>query len=361
MNRILVISNAYPSNKNDTYGVFIKYSCEQLESNGFNINLCVIKGRASNIFIKTYKYLKFYIFSVLKILFIKYDFIYVHHFTHSLVPIKLLNKKINCPIIINAHGYDVIPISKFGNFLSIWLSQQIKKCELCIVPSEFFMRKVMEKYKIDKKNIFISPSGGINTNIFNPLTRDLINLNNYYDLGFISRIDYGKGWEIFLKVLYKIVNETDRNIKAVVVGDGKQKNIFFEKVHNLNLRNNITYFEAINHQEIADIYRKCKVIIFPTNLEESLGLVGLEAMSSGCILIASRIGAIGEYLINEENGFSCEPNEVEDFINATNRALKMNGNQYSKIIKNGINTGKNYDSKLVGIRLSNKIRSILIE
>lgn len=49
------------------------------------------------------------------------------------------------------------------------------------------------------------------------------------------------------------------------------------------------------------------VFVFPTKLEESLGLVGLEAMACGVPVIASRIGGLTDYIQEGVNGCFFEP------------------------------------------------------
>lgn len=45
------------------------------------------------------------------------------------------------------------------------------------------------------------------------------------------------------------------------------------------------------------------LFVFPTQLEESLGLVGLEAMACGVPVIGSCIGGLTDYIEEGTNGF----------------------------------------------------------
>lgn len=52
--KILVIANLYPSEKDPTYGTFVKNFTDALSSkDGVSIKLCVIRGRTNNPIKKT--------------------------------------------------------------------------------------------------------------------------------------------------------------------------------------------------------------------------------------------------------------------------------------------------------------------
>lgn len=61
---------------------------------------------------------------------------------------------------------------------------------------------------------------------------------------------------------------------------------------------------------IAESYVAADVVACPSEKDEALGLINLEAMACGIPVVASRIGGIPEAVVNEETGFL-----VSDFCN----------------------------------------------
>ncbi len=67
--------------------------------------------------------------------------------------------------------------------------------------------------------------------------------------------------------------------------------------------------------DVAQFYRKASVFCLPTN-EEPFGIVLLEAMAHKLPVVATDIGAIPDFILNEENGYRVKPNNVEQLTNA---------------------------------------------
>ena len=91
--------------------------------------------------------------------------------------------------------------------------------------------------------------------------------------------------------------------------------------------------------------------MFPTALNESLGLVGLEAMSCGLPVIASNIGAPSAYINEGVNGFLFETNNAESL---TKRIIEYNSLSVTSKLslrENAISTSILYDSEKVSANL----------
>ena len=71
--KILLISNMYPSEKDKTYGTFVKMFKESIEHNTNDIvfDCCFIRGRSNSFIVKVYKYIFFFFFPFYKSLFLR--------------------------------------------------------------------------------------------------------------------------------------------------------------------------------------------------------------------------------------------------------------------------------------------------
>jgi glycosyltransferase involved in cell wall biosynthesis len=74
------------------------------------------------------------------------------------------------------------------------------------------------------------------------------------------------------------------------------------------------------------------------------GIVNIEAMASGMIVIASNHVGPKEIIENGKNGFLVEEKDVEQFKNILNQ-LYNNPNIMNKISKNAVEYAKNFDIK----------------
>ena len=92
--KILVISNLYPSKRAPFHGSFVKNFVDSL--NVYNqqpVTICVLKGRIDGYgILKILAYLFFYGKIFYRLLFFKYDLIYVHLITHASIPIRIVSE-----------------------------------------------------------------------------------------------------------------------------------------------------------------------------------------------------------------------------------------------------------------------------
>jgi glycosyltransferase involved in cell wall biosynthesis len=72
---------------------------------------------------------------------------------------------------------------------------------------------------------------------------------------------------------------------------------------------------------MPDIYRAADVLLFPTAWREPFGLVPLEAMATGCLVIATGLGGSGEFLRDEENAILIGVNDDRAAVRAVERLL----------------------------------------
>jgi len=362
--KILLITNMYPTEEKPSFGIFVKNIADFLK-NQKNIRLQTVSPKGKN---KIIKYINFYIESFKAIKSNSWDVIYVHYYTHSVFPVfihKLINKNNKYKLLVHIHGGDLIPENIISRILIkiMYLFQSV--VDYFIVPSNYSANVLKEKYKIPKKKIFIYPSGGVDTNLFRPIDkyecrRKLGIKENEFIIGFVSRLDKGKGWDIFLDALSMLSKEKIK-FKSIVVGDGKEKLLFLNKLSNLNLQNKVVYLGVKPHYELPIIYNSMDLFVFPTLLKESLGLVGLEAMACGVPVIGSRIGGLKDYIEEGKNGFFFKPGDSKDLYRKISQFYNLPQEIKRKIRNNALSTAKNFSSEKVNKELLNFILEVCLQ
>lgn len=329
--KILLISNMYPSEKYPHYGVFVENTVNVLKSAGFKLHIISIK-KVDNKLNKLFKYILFYTKSILYILFGNYEIIYAHYASHTAFPVLIGNFFKRKKVIVNVHGNDVIPeTGEDIKYLKL-TSKLLTRSDGIICPSEYFKMYLIKNYNIDPLKLVVYPSGGVNTKLFakmsKSLAREKIGVDLNYDyIGYISRIEKNKGWDIFLKACKEIIN-TYKNIKIIVVGDGSQIDEYNRLVDELNIRNYIIKYELLSQEKIMYVYNALNVFVFPSNRKsESLGLVGLEAMACQALVVVSDKYGPSSYSIDLENSFIFESGNEKSLYKSISKALDYKGEE----------------------------------
>jgi len=355
--KLLLIANMYPTTEYPTYGVFVKNFKENLEKLTVKYQTVFIYGKSKNVYDKIIKYLKYVISVVIAVRKNNYELIYVHYINHSLLPFLFIKNICKKPLIINAHGSDVITSTKIGNIIQKLVYPIIKKANLVVVPSSYYKQVIIEKYKISEEYVFISPSAGINIQVFKQL--NIKKSYNCFTIGYISRIDHGKGWNVLLESIY-ILKSKNKIFKVMIIGGGSQEKVLDRKIKSLKLQEYIEYLGPIKQEKLPLYINQMDVFVFPTiRKAESLGLVGLEAMACGVPIIGSNIGGLKDYIKDGINGKLFEPGNANELSEKISYFMDMNENDINKYKNTAIETAKLYESETISISMKNKIQEII--
>ena len=348
--RILVVSNMYPTKKNPSYGIFVKNVTDRLSINN-RVDKAVM-GKHNNPITKLMAYIKLYVSTVFKMTVNNYDYIYVHFISHSSRGVIFGSHFVkDTKIIFNAHGNDVVADREIDKKNVERSKKYLKYAYKVIVPSEYFKDIINKEYKIKERDIIVYPSGGIDLDFFKKLDKkevkkelDLDSKTKY--IGYISRIDKDKGYDTFVEAINILSKDKKFNkYKYIIVGDGEEKNKLLKMIKNYNLEDVIIYKNKVNREDLPKLYNSLDMFIFPTRRRsESLGLVGLEAMACGCIVITTNVYGPSSYIKNKKNGYTFKYDSYEDLVEVIKKVSTTSEEDINKIRSGAQKTASLYDS-----------------
>ena len=346
---LFLISNMYPSHSNIRYGIFVKNFVISLEDS-FEIKKTVLAKKEG--FNKLLGYIGFYL-RIVKTLFKakKEDLVYVHYPLHVAPILYFFNRK----YILNFHGSDLIFDNTLKKFFSYFLKKLIKKSAI-VLPSNYYKDFFLTHFEKEKEKLFVYPSGGINRKVFQPL--DITPNPKEFVIGFVSNLIEKKGWKVLLDAIEILLKENSiPNISLRLVGDGPDKNEIKNRLEKLNI--SYTLKSNLTQPELAKEYSLFDVFVFPTyRIDESLGLVGLEAMSCGIPVIASDIGGPKGYIKNNINGFLFKVKDVKDLSIKIEEFYNLDNVTKSKLKQNALTTANEYESNKVKLKLIRFLKDI---
>lgn len=139
--------------------------------------------------------------------------------------------------------------------------------------------------------------------------------------------------------------------ELTVIGDGKERKSL-EKIDK-----NVIFTGRLPHDEVLAKMRDSDIFVLPS-INETFGMVYLEAMASGCITVCTKGDGIDGIIKNGENGFLVAPNSnnVKDtLLNIKN----LSEEELKSLHTNSFNTIKEYTSSLCANRYLQQILKIL--
>jgi glycosyltransferase involved in cell wall biosynthesis len=82
----------------------------------------------------------------------------------------------------------------------------------------------------------------------------------------------------------------------VIVGSGPELEPLRKKAHVLNLAGRVSFPGWLTGDALSDAYARAAVVVVPSRWPEPFGIVGLEAMAHGRVVVAFNVGGIPEWL-----------------------------------------------------------------
>jgi glycogen synthase len=140
---------------------------------------------------------------------------------------------------------------------------------------------------------------------------------------FAGRLIPRKGIEVLTEAMPLVVKECP-DVKLAVAGADAQSNDGKTNSQMLRERIGPDHFEYLGQlppDQIKQWFRKSAILIMPS-LDEAFPMSALEAMASGCALIASAVGGVKELIRHEEDGLLVNPGNAQMLAAAIVRLLK---------------------------------------
>ena len=340
-----------PSAKFPYRGIFVRRVERDLRNSG-NIVDTVIMKESGN---KLISYCVWWSLCIFKILFSghKYHVLYAHFVKYSIIPFLFLPRKVLKKTVFNFHGTDLYA----GRFLTALMKRITGISAMVIAPSEFFKEEIIKILELDEDKVFIFPSGGVDTNLFEYDRKDsLLTNRSPMLLGYVSSITRSKGWKDLFDALV-LLKKQGSEYTCTFVGSGNEEELLKELIAESNLNDNIHFAGRKEGRDLVDFYKSIDAFVFPSE-RESLGLVGLEAMSCGIPVIGSDIGGIKSYLTDGNNGLLFKQGDVEDLKRTLERYKELDSKHKKEMRLQARNTAEKYDSTLLVRSLNRKFERI---
>lgn len=139
-----------------------------------------------------------------------------------------------------------------------------------------------------------------------------------YDIVVVGRFSPQKNHPFLLKVFSKL-KEKAPYLKVALVGGGELFDNIKAMAKELGMDNYIDFMGVLDSP--AEIVNDSKVIALGS-LFEANPLSLIEGMSSGCVVVSSRVGGIADIVHDPENGFLFEMNDEAKMVELLTNILK---------------------------------------
>jgi len=235
------------------------------------------------------------------------DLIHVHFAVPAGALAWALSKIHRIPYVLTAHLGDVpggVPEKTGGWFRFVFpFTRSIWKSASAIVAVSEFTRQLALKYY--NEEIKVIPNG-VDLDATDP---ENIRVNPTPRIVFAGRFMSQKAPAQVVRVLKEL---GDISWECVMIGDGPLMDDVKREISSCGLEDRFKLTGWIDPQQVLDWFERSDILFMPS-LSEGLPVVGVQALSKGLVIVASRVGGFVDLVDHGVNGYLIEAGDAGEF------------------------------------------------
>ncbi|WOO41440.1 glycosyltransferase family 4 protein [Rubellicoccus peritrichatus] len=161
----------------------------------------------------------------------------------------------------------------------------------------------------------VDPHHASEPEVINKIRSELSIPNDAVVLGSVGRLAHVKGWDIFLPVFAKLIQQHElgkaQPLHLVLVGDGPDRESIESQADELNISKHLHFAGFKN--ECGPYYDLFDIFLMPSR-SEGLSVALLEAMAAGCPSIATAVGEHTKLLKESQSGTLLDASDASDWL-----------------------------------------------
>ena len=206
-----------------------------------------------------------------------------------------------------------------------------------------------EKRFGDDKPMFLCHSG-IPEKYLEPVTKDFANgVKRFVFVGSLFEL---KNVDITLRALHNAMDGKEYTFD--IVGSGAEDDNLHRLVEDLGMGDHVVFHGQMKRDDAQNIVRNADCFVM-VSTREAFGLVYIEAMAKGLIVVGTEGQGIDGVIKHGDNGFLCKSRNVDGLANVINHIINLPQEDLQKISSKAVATAYNMTDKKVAERYINSI------
>ena len=239
---------------------------------------------------------------------------------------KRLKEEYDVPFIVTGHGYDVYDLPFRSDAWRRRICDVLNSADHIITVS-YSNLACLEKLDIETP-VSVIPNG-FDDKIFYPRNKDecRVKLNLPLDKKILLTVGNCvaiKGHRYLIEAM-KMIHTDHPDVLCVIVGSGELYAKEMAMISRVGLSECVWMVGGKPHEEIPLWMSACDVFVLPS-LNESFGVVNIEALACGKPVVASKVGGVPEIISSEKYGLLCTAGDVEALAGCVEEALEKEWN-----------------------------------
>jgi glycosyltransferase involved in cell wall biosynthesis len=336
--KLLVVSTSFPMQKGDGLSPFIYEFCYNLSKSGWDVTALVPhhKGLADRevwegVKVRRFRYLPesledvgysggimpnikkhprriiklpFYIYAMYrealnitveeKIDLVSFQWLFPASFW-----LNRLMRVSGLPVVMTGHGTDIHLATK--GIFKRFADRALKKADALTINSEY-MKTLLRNNALPPRVEVIHI--GVDDAKFSPGQN---RPSDSRTILYVGRLIKQKGIDLLLNAFVDTIRQVP-DARLEIIGYGPEKANIQTIVRTNHLDESVMIIDTVPHDELAQVYRRARVLVLPSLIPEGLGMTPAEAGLCGVPTITFGLGGTKEIVLNGHTGIVVEPN-----------------------------------------------------
>lgn len=182
-----------------------------------------------------------------------------------------------------------------------------------------WMKRVVEAWT-DPAKVVVAPPG-VDTVLFAPLRAVMTEERDTDYILSVGRFsDPRKDVDVLLEAYSQLRDTVGACPRLVLAGETMPSHVQQSRIRKLGLESSVSLMGEVSREELAELYRNATLFVL-SSAEEGLGLVLLEAMSSGAAVVATRTHGAVEVVQDGRSGLLTPVGDARGLAAAMERLL----------------------------------------
>ena len=282
---------------------------------------------------------------------LKFDLVHGHMTQPSGLICMKLHEKFHVPYVLTIHEN------------GLWFADEIKLGHYSIIDS---WKNADALIRVNKNDIPLLKEWNENSyyipNIYSPkyypiekdYCREKLGISkDAYIIFSLGNLIVRKGFNYLIEAV-SLLNDTEKEMYCYIGGKGKEEKHLLELISQLHMDRYVHLIGRISDEEVKLWMNAADIFVLPS-LNESFGVVNIEAMACGTPVISTNAGGVPSIICDSKYGLMAEPGDVSDLIRCITEAYGTKWDE--KIIREYVEN--TYSQKAVAKQLLDIYDSIM--
>lgn len=217
--------------------------------------------------------------------------------------------------VVESEGFTLSRKHKVGVRAALALSK-------VVTATTRFLARVTASYCPPGTTIHVIPFG-VDCDVFHPAdpaqargpSGERSGLAGQFRIGFMKNLERKYGPEVLIEAFAPITRQFP-GAKLLMCGRGPELEPLQQRVRKLGLTPNVEFLGWVPQAQMVSLVQSVDLAVMPSTCQESFGVAALEASACEVPVVATRVGGVGEAVVDGQTGLLVPPADPQALAQA---------------------------------------------